>query len=319
MTFEARVAKGAIWKRLIDSVKDLVNEANFDCSPQGLSIQSMDSAHVALVSLGLNSQGFAAFSCHRPQTLGVNLTSLSKVLKVTENDDTITLRHDDDSDVLTIVAEAADGKKTSEYQIKLMEIEADAMGIPEQDHTAKLSLPSDEFAKIIRDMSIFGDTVTVDVTRERVKFSGAGDIGEGFALLKATDQKPTIGNSDNKSIKAEKKVKDEVKPETKTERTPIKAEDADADDAPLTEKFKKEIDAADTHSSEKSDGVYITTEEPIQLAFALRYLNTFAKGSALSDRVEICLAKESPCRVEYKVEGLGYLRWYLAPKVDGED
>ena len=37
--FEARLPHAALFKKILDSVKDLVNEANFDCSPSGLSLQ----------------------------------------------------------------------------------------------------------------------------------------------------------------------------------------------------------------------------------------------------------------------------------------
>ena len=82
---------------------------------------------------------------------------------------------------------------------------------------------------------------------------------------------------------------------------------------------KEKPAAAPAKAGEKaaeSVGVTITMEEPVQLSFALRYLNTFAKGAALSDRVQLHLAKEQPCMIEYKIGGLGFLRYYLAPKVD---
>jgi proliferating cell nuclear antigen len=37
--FESRLPQASLFKKILDSVKDLVNEANFDCSPSGLSLQ----------------------------------------------------------------------------------------------------------------------------------------------------------------------------------------------------------------------------------------------------------------------------------------
>ncbi|CAG8723323.1 11648_t:CDS:1, partial [Scutellospora calospora] len=51
-----RLTQGSLLKRLLDSVKELVTDANFDCSETGISLQAMDNSHVALVSLLLRSE-----------------------------------------------------------------------------------------------------------------------------------------------------------------------------------------------------------------------------------------------------------------------
>ena len=43
--FEARLINGSILKKLLEALKDLVSDANIDCSEEGLSIQAMDSSH----------------------------------------------------------------------------------------------------------------------------------------------------------------------------------------------------------------------------------------------------------------------------------
>lgn len=40
--FEARLQQGAILKKLLESIKDLVTEANFDCSSAGMSLQGKE-------------------------------------------------------------------------------------------------------------------------------------------------------------------------------------------------------------------------------------------------------------------------------------
>jgi len=109
----------------------------------------------------------------------------------------------------------------------------------------------------------------------------------------------------------------------------VKSEAPVEDDTPIvisettttttTKKAKPEKEDATRGSSTSDLGVVVTLEEPVTLSFALRYFNTFAKGGALSDRVVLHLAHDSPCMVEYNIEGLGYLRYYLAPKVDATD
>lgn len=68
--FEARLVQGSLLKKVLESVKDLVTDANFDCSATGFSLQAMDSSHVALVSLLLRSEGFEHYRCDRNISMG---------------------------------------------------------------------------------------------------------------------------------------------------------------------------------------------------------------------------------------------------------
>ena len=92
---EARIAEGALLKKLIEAMKDLVTEANFDCDASGISLQAMDSSHVSLVAMQLKADGFEHYRCDRNMSIGMNLASLSKILKCANNDDVITLKAED--------------------------------------------------------------------------------------------------------------------------------------------------------------------------------------------------------------------------------
>jgi len=72
--FEARLAQGVILKKILDAIKDLVTEASWDCSSQGMSLQAMDTSHVSLVTVNLNADGFDKYRCDRNVILGMNLS-----------------------------------------------------------------------------------------------------------------------------------------------------------------------------------------------------------------------------------------------------
>lgn len=312
--FEASVSQGAIWKKVIETMKDLVGEANFDCSSGGVTIQAMDSSHVALVHLMLHFDGFLKYQCERSSLMGINMGALSKILKIVDNNDQVTFRHEEDSDILVISTVNPDTSKMCEYQMKLMEIESETLGIPDMEYRNVVSLPSAEFAKICRDMGVFGDTVTVTVDRQGIKFTAAGDIGEGYAFIRAgAGAKPTKGAAKTEAkaeAKAEPSDVEDVKGEiVKGERVKSEAVDEDDEDVPLASAAKKT-------SSNEAAGVVIDVEEPISLSFALRFFNIFGKGSCLNDRVTLHFAKENPCMIEYRLDGMGALRFYLAPKLD---
>merc|ERR1739848_87306 len=145
-------------KKVVDAMKDLCKDVNFDCSEKGLQVQSMDSSHVALVSLLLRESAFSDFKCDRPTSLGMNVDSLGKI---------------------------------SEFDLKLMQIESEHMEVPEQHYKVTAKMPSAEFQKICRDLKEFGETMQVKASKEGITFSVQGDLGTGNVMLKPREaEKP---------------------------------------------------------------------------------------------------------------------------------
>jgi|Transcript_60200 proliferating cell nuclear antigen len=258
--FEARMTSGAMLKKITESMKDLVNEANFDCSSTGISVQAMDSSHVSLVALLLRSEGFDHFRCDRSISLGINLQSMAKVLKCCNNDDIVTLKSDDNGDAMTFMFENSNQDRISDFELKLMDIDSEHLGIPDTDYKCSVQMPANEFQRICRDLAVLGDTATISVTKEGVKFSVTGEMGSGNMTIR---QQNSVDTKDD-------------------------------------------------------DQVNIEMDEPVSLNFALRYLNFFTKATPLSGQVILSLSKDVPLVVEYRIEELGHIRYYLAPKIEDE-
>lgn len=106
------------------------------------------------------------------------------MLKCAANEDSITLRAEDDGDVVTLVFENSEADRISEFELKLMDIDSDHLGIPDTDYKCKVKMPSGEFQRIVRDMAALGDTCTIGVTKEGIKFHVKGDIGTGSIIRK---------------------------------------------------------------------------------------------------------------------------------------
>ena len=118
----------------------------------------MDSSHVSLCALKMGNQGFDHFRCDKPTSLGLNTPNLSKILKCAGNDDLITLKTVEDTDSLTMLFESPQADRISEFELKLMDIESEHLGIPETDYKCNVRLPATEFQRIIRDLGVIGDT-----------------------------------------------------------------------------------------------------------------------------------------------------------------
>ncbi|KAH9912157.1 proliferating cell nuclear antigen [Epithele typhae] len=257
---EAKLSEAAILKRLMDAVKELVSDANFNCNEEGITLQAMDNSHVALVAVKLDAQGFKRYRCDRTIPLGVNVGSLTKVLKCAKDDDICILKAGDDADILTLTYESKNTDRIAEYEMKLMEIDADTLGIPDTDYDASVTMPSSEFARIVRDLSVLGESVRLEVSKEGVRFVSDGETANGNILLKQTAEA-----GKKKGSKPAKKVKKD-------------AEDDDDD----------------------FEGVRIEMNQAVTLTFSLKYLVNFSKSSSLAKKVQLMMSNDVPLLVSYE-------------------
>jgi len=182
------------------------------------------------------------------------------VLKCCNNDDIVTLKSDDQADTMTFMFENQGQDRISDFELKLMDIDSEHLGIPDTDYKSTVKMPASEFQRICKDLSILGDTVTIAVGKDGVKFSVTGELGSGNMT---------------------------IRPNTNV----------------------------DTKEEEQVD---VQFDEPVALNFALRYLNFFTKATPLSGTVLLSLSKDVPLVVEYRLEDLGHIRYYLAPKIEEE-
>ncbi|KAL2383011.1 hypothetical protein RJZ90_002896 [Blastomyces dermatitidis] len=184
---------GHIYTSVVDAIKDLVQDCNFDCNDSGIALQAMDNSHVALVSMMLKAEGFSPYRCDRNVALGINLVSLTKVLRAAQNEDILTLKAEDSPDVINLVFESAQTDRLSEYDIKLMDIDQEHLAIPDTEYAATVDMPSTEFRRICTDLGNLSESVMIEANKDGVKFSCQGEIGNGAITLR---QHTNVDNPD---------------------------------------------------------------------------------------------------------------------------
>lgn len=257
---EARFSQAVILKKVVEAIRELVTDVNIDCTSAGLSLQSMDDAHVTLVMLQLKASGFESYRCDRTIPIGINMSSLSKIIKCGNNEDTLTLKADDKGETLSINFRSPKGDKVSEYDLKLMDLDMEHLAVPDSVYDVTVRMSSSEFQRIVRDLQNISESVNISAIKDCLKFTAEGEIANG-----------TIMVNQNSSSEGDKQA------------------------------------------------TQIIMSQPASLGLSLKFLNMFAKATSLSDHVMLGLSDGVPMLVEYPIEDLGYLRFYLAPKVGDDD
>jgi proliferating cell nuclear antigen len=300
---EALIAEGGMFKRLMDSIKDLITDVNFECKSEGIYAQAMDSSHVSLVALEMKHSGFEHYRTDRTTTLGVNMGSMLKILKCAGNDDAITLKAEDGADHVNFMFESRKQTRISHFKLKLVDIDTENLGIPPTDYKVSFKMPAIEFHRIVRELQSLGDTCTIAVNKEGVKFHVNGDTGSGTIVLKSSYPVKLSSSSSSSSSSSKSKKKTLI----------------GEDDDDKSNKSKM----TDTPLDDDNPVQIMRRDEDIALTFALRYLNSFAKATPLAEAVILRMSSDVPLVVEYVIttsedRDFGTLKFYLAPKIEEE-
>lgn len=173
---------------IFSSLSELINDVTLQIEKKKITINSMDTSHVSLVKVVLKSKKFDEYLCERDNfCVGINLTSMNKVLKCLRHDDELTIQLKESSDVMQFHFKSKN--RVSKFEMKLVDIDEDGnMNIPDMDYCLTVRMSSNRFQKICSDFTNFGDVLMINANdANHIEFSLQGDNVNGKLKLKQNE------------------------------------------------------------------------------------------------------------------------------------
>jgi len=173
----------APFRTLMTALKDILLETNITFEPDGMRIINMDKSHTILVYLFLSSQNFEFYECKKDKIIiGVNMFHLFKLINTIENDETLTLyiENSDYNDgivsYLSLKYENGEIKQCKTQKLRLIEPEPEELQYPDVTFSSIINLPSQDFQKIIRDLSCISDKLEIKSVGNELIFKCSGQF-----------------------------------------------------------------------------------------------------------------------------------------------
>ena len=183
LVFSAKTSGSEEWKAVISAISTLVEEATFEATVEGISFRGMDPSHVALIDISWPNTAFEKYECDGDIKFGVRIDEFSKLIKRADKSNAIEINISDDNMLLVTIG------KNKKYKMRLIESSASDTPLPKIPYDTKLSLTSSSFDKVLGDVQVVSDYLTVDATELQAEFSGKGDSGEvNIVLEKSKDE-----------------------------------------------------------------------------------------------------------------------------------
>jgi len=182
---------------LFQHVKSFTEHINIVFSKMRIFIQCMDTSHVSIMELYLPADWFTQYthSFDDSITIGVSSSMLYKILNSREKNQVIEMSYlETENDKFFVYMKNPDGTPANKtdfekrFEIPLIDIDSDTMDIPEINHQAEITISSYHFASIINQLKMFGDTMDIQCSEERILLgSYSSENGKMFVEIKIDD------------------------------------------------------------------------------------------------------------------------------------
>ena len=168
------IQKAECFAAIFQHIKCMSDNINLMFETDRLYVQSMDQARVSIFEIVIPSTWFDSYTIANPINLGVNSSILYKILNARDKTQIMQMDYDiDDEDRLNIHFTNENIKEMSNtfdkhFEIPLVDIETELLGIIELDYQAEITFPSTYFASIINQLKMFGDSMEIECSEEHI-------------------------------------------------------------------------------------------------------------------------------------------------------
>ena len=170
--FSAKTSGSDDLKAIISAISTLVEEATFVANAEGITFRGMDPSHVALIDISWPNSAFEKYECDSDIKFGVRIDEFSKLIKRADKKDSIEISISEDNMLLVTIG------KNKKYKMRLIESSATDTPLPKIPYDAKIELSTTVFDKILGDVQVVSDYLTIKAAESSAEFSGKGDSGE---------------------------------------------------------------------------------------------------------------------------------------------
>lgn len=162
------------------TISELVEEASFEATSEGISFRAMDPSHVALVDLFWPNSAFEKYSCDQQFKFTVRVDDFVKLMKRAESRDSVEISASESDE--TLLLKLSDGYRR-EFKIHLIESTYSPTPLPKISFNTKIRMVEKTFERILSDISTIADHVSIHAAGDKVVFSGSSEKGTASITL----------------------------------------------------------------------------------------------------------------------------------------
>jgi len=179
---KAILAEPRYFKESISVISDLVNEAKFTATKEGLNLIAMDPANVAMVVFKMVSSAFTEYNVPKNVEFAINLSNLKQILRRVSPNDMIGLELADNKLRIDLK-----GSTSRTFHLPLIEVEERKQKIPELQFPISVMTTSQILNNAIEDANVVADSLTLIGDQKKLNITAEGDLNRVSIEIPADD------------------------------------------------------------------------------------------------------------------------------------
>ena len=209
-------------KSLIEALKEIFRDASIKFTPKvtkqleidqtktkvtgGMYITALNSNSNILVRLHLEADKFCEYHCYPDNnknfiSLGVNMSNLFKLIRFLNNDDELYFLYNKSTlNQLNLQYKNKQKKLTSNYYLNLLDLPDDNIIIGKQKFDFVITMPSNDFHSLIKNMSIIAEQVEIKFINNNDNYTLTFSCNGEFASQESVFNGATNSSTDGEII-----------------------------------------------------------------------------------------------------------------------
>ncbi|TFF97445.1 MAG: proliferating cell nuclear antigen (pcna), partial [Promethearchaeota archaeon] len=182
MSFKIKLENSRILKGIITTLSSIIDETEFEVTPDQFAITAMDPSRICLLKLTIKNEDFDEYECDEETKVGINLDDLNKILSRSSTDDSIEIDYAEADNKIKIVMHREGMSRKRTFSLALLDIEMEEIPM---DNLLQIEYPTTwvidpEFlVEAIKDAEIYSEILKIKAEEEKgLEFSSSGQIGE---------------------------------------------------------------------------------------------------------------------------------------------
>jgi proliferating cell nuclear antigen len=176
------LAEGSYLKESITIISELVNEARFKVTKNGLELIAMDPANVAMVIFKLLSSSFTEYDVTEDVQIAINLGNLKQILRRAKSNDMVTLEMENNKLKVQLRSNTI-----RTFNIPIIELEEKDQKVPDLKFPVKITMPCSLFDESVEDASIVAESLSFEAEPKKFNITAEGDLSQVKIEIKEDD------------------------------------------------------------------------------------------------------------------------------------
>ena len=177
-------SKQEVFVAIFQLLKHWASHINMHFEKDKLYIQPMDKSHVCLADINIKSGWFSNYDCSQTNKISLDSSHFAILMNYALKHNTIELKFEDEAEPDKLYINFLNGQEKKNgafdhfFELNLIDIEEDSLGIPEVEYDVDFTIESKKWVELLSELNTFGQDLNIQCKQDIIELNASGDAAK---------------------------------------------------------------------------------------------------------------------------------------------